>query len=142
MRSKGSDLRPVRDQSLADLLGPLPAPELDSGTLATLHRLWEVPLKQLGVGDLRFLVVQGRGLEYLVPIALAHVVAHPLTVASYYPGDLLKALIRVPEPYWRDRPESQQQLVTAIERALPRLTKRGAPDELEPELRGALARLA
>ena len=86
--------------------------------------------------------MQGRGLEHLVPIALAHVVAHPLAEGSYYPGDLLKALTTIPEPFWRERPEARQELVTAIERALPRLTKRGAPDELESELREALVRLA
>ena len=80
----------IRDRSLSDLEHrPLPDLKGDSYLNSELRRLWSVPLKELRIEDLRLLVGQSFGLPFLVPLALEHLVAHPLASGDFYPGDLL-----------------------------------------------------
>jgi hypothetical protein len=68
----------VRDKSLEEL-GAVPStgPEGGSYLLSQLRRLRTVPLKQLRIEDIRLLMGQSLGLEFLVPMALDHLEAHP-----------------------------------------------------------------
>jgi hypothetical protein len=107
-----------------------------------VRRLLAVPLKQLRIEDLRLLIGQSVGLKYLVPMALDHVVDHPLAAGDFYPGDLLKNVMDVPETFWSDHPTLRERLVHALKRALEQVGKVKTVPELEDELRAGLNRHA
>jgi hypothetical protein len=77
------------------------------GSTAWLARALVSPLRQLGAAELRLLLSQGRGLPWVVPLALGRLVKEPFASADYGPGALLGALLTVdPErwdPVWTDR---------------------------------------
>jgi hypothetical protein len=132
----------IADQTLDELEGvEWGPPEFDSFLVTNVHRLRRVPLKQFRVEDLRLVIGQQVGLEYLVPIALDHLEANPLAEGDYYPGDLLAAVARVPEGFWRDRPALVRRVVSAIDGALVRLRKEDAGDGFADELIAARERL-
>jgi hypothetical protein len=107
-----------------------------------LRRLRTVPLKQLRIEDVRLLIGQSLGLEFLVPMALDQLEAHPLTAGDFYPGDLLKNVMEVSESFWNSHPELRERLVHALERALERVRDVKTVPELEAELRAGLKRHA
>jgi hypothetical protein len=135
-------VRPIPEQSLAELLGPLPTPSDTSGVTASVARLWTMPLKRMTLGDLRLLIAQKRGLEYLVPRALAHVRDHPLAEGTYYEGDLLSALASLPDTWWQAHASLIPDFRTALARALPRLASANVSDDLEATIQSALSRTA
>jgi hypothetical protein len=133
----------VRDRSLEELEA-VPSTGLEGGSylLSELRRLRTVPLKQLRIEDVRLLIGQSLGLEFLVPMALDHLEAHPLAAGDFYPGDLLKNVMEAPESFWNSHPELRERLVNALERALERVRKVNTVPELEAELRAGLKRHA
>ena len=133
----------VRDKSLEEL-GAVPSTGLEGGSylLSQLRRLRTVPMKELRIEDIRLLIGQSLGLEFLVPVALDHLEAHPLAAGDFYPGDLLKNVMEVPEPFWNNHAELRERLVNALERALERVRKVNTVPELEGELRAGLKRHA
>jgi hypothetical protein len=61
------------------------------------HALRTKPIDELAVEDLRLMIQQQIGLQYLVPIALQNLRENPLAEGDLYPGDLLVAVLRVAE---------------------------------------------
>jgi hypothetical protein len=131
----------LRDRSLEEL-DAFPSADLegDSYLISEVRRLLAVPLRQLRIEDLRLLIGQSVGLKYLVPMALDHVVDHPLAAGDFYPGDLLKNVMDVPETFWNEHPILRERLVLALRRALERVGKADTVPELEGELKAGLKR--
>lgn len=141
MRNANTDFRSARDKSLEQLEAvPTAVPEGESHLVSEMRRLRRVPLKQLRLEDLRLLIGQSIGLEFLVPIALDHLEDHPLAAGDFYPGDLLKNVMDVHETFWTGRPDLRRRLVHALERALERIRNVNTVRELESELRTGLER--
>lgn len=82
--------------------------------IATVHRLRRVPVGSLDVEDLRILIGQQVGVDVLVPIALAKLEQDPLAEGDFYPGDLLAAVLRVPQSYWTANPAQQAAIKKII----------------------------
>jgi hypothetical protein len=121
----------IADKTLDDLEGiEWGPPQIESNLVTDVHRLRRVPLKQFRIEDLRLMIGQKVGLEYLVPIALDHLDANPLVEGDFYPGDLLAAVLRVPDGFWRDRPVLVPRVLSAIDAALARLRKEDERDGL------------
>jgi hypothetical protein len=98
----------VWERSLAELEGlVVEKGAYGLGSTAWLARALVSPLRQLGAAELRLLLTQGRGLAWVVPLALERLLAEPFVAADDGPGALLAALLTVePErwdPAWRDR---------------------------------------
>lgn len=72
--------------------------------IARCLHLRKRPLDTLELGDIRLLVGQQIGLEYIVPAALGLIAVDVLKEADLYPGDLLYALLRVDNGYWSLHP--------------------------------------
>ena len=81
------------------------APPGATRLIATVHELRQRPIAALGPEDLRILLGQRVGLALLVPRALDRLEVDPLVEGDFYPGDLLVAVLGVPDSYWRDHPE-------------------------------------
>jgi hypothetical protein len=64
----------------------------------------------LTVEDLRLLLGQQIGTEWLMPLALAHVTINPLAQGDFYPGDLLTGVLRTDMSYWSSHSDELQVL--------------------------------
>ncbi len=136
-------LRSISDQTLDELEGvEWGPPTCDSSLVRNAHRLRRVPLKKYRLGDLRIMIGQQIGIKYLVPRALDHLEAHPLAEGSFYPGDLLAAVVRLPDSFWLAHRPLLPRVLRAIDSALSRLRKIRSVEELSSELRTERRRLA
>jgi hypothetical protein len=118
----------VHDKSICELEGwnwkdPIPTPGDSSGTELRFYRLHRTPIKDLEVGDLRFLIGQNSALEYLVPLAFDWLRKDPFLDSEYYPGDLLCSLFLInDEPnYWTSHADQRELLVKMYEEQKGRL---------------------
>jgi hypothetical protein len=85
-------------------------PPFSSHVVTESHRLRKVPVEQLRIEDLRLLIGQSIGLEYLVPIALEKLEHDPWASGDFYKGDLLQKVMRLPPAFWR----THQELVDGL----------------------------
>jgi hypothetical protein len=115
-----------------------PAPQDASSLVRRAHALRTVPLSELGIDDLRVLVAQDVARETLVPIAVGMLRTRPLLEGDLYPGDLLLAVLRVPEAHWSAHPEH----LAALRECLARLDQEDPayPVLGDDELKTAVAR--
>ena len=62
--------------------------------------LRKTPLNEFSVEDLRFMISQHIGLDYLIPMALEQLTENILAEGDFYEGDLLKAVLTSPQGFW------------------------------------------
>jgi hypothetical protein len=98
----------VWERSIADLEGlAVEKGAFGLGSTAWLSRALVSPLRQLGAAELRLLLTHGRGLAWVVPLALQRLAEEPYAAADYGPGALLAALLTVDparwDPAWQGR---------------------------------------
>ena len=94
------------------------------------HSLRRIPICELDVKDIRFLIGQNIGVKYLVPIALNILEADILVDAFYYPGDLLMArLLKLQEEYWKESPAERARLVYLLRKSKEMLSDTELIDE-------------
>lgn len=94
-------------QSVQDIEGdvwPAAAPE-DTYLVRTVHRMRQVPIGELDIEGLRIMLSQNVGTTAILPRALDQLEANPLAAGHLYPGDLLWAVLRLPEERWSDSAE-------------------------------------
>jgi hypothetical protein len=97
--------------------------EPDDGSYATplvqrCHELRRVPLAEMAPGDLRFLLSQNIGAQWIGMLAVEHLEVTPLLEASLYPGDLLLAVLRLPNDFWRREAELRERVERVSAQAL------------------------
>lgn len=78
--------------------------------IETVHQVRRKPVRLLAAKDLRVLVAQKVGLDVLVPRALTWLEQEPLLEGDFYPGDVLVAVLKVPQSYWSAHPELRGQM--------------------------------
>lgn len=106
------------NRSLNQLLGALPSDTADSSALATTClTLYEKPLKDFTVENLRVMIGQSIGLEFLIPLAVELLRENPFVGGDYYPGDLLSVVIQVEPNFW----ETHQDLYWSVSEIVARL---------------------
>ena len=115
-------------------LGAIPdistgAEDWPSALVTTCKRLYDKPLKDFTTEDLRIMIGQKIGLEFLVPIALERLVENPFEQGDFYPGDLLMNLLRLPADYWHKHPDLRWELADTVQDAA------SAIDTLSPEIK-------
>lgn len=85
-----------------------------TGLMKTCHALRKVPLSELQMSDIRFLIAQNIGLDYLIPIALGILEKNLFVEAMYYEGDLLKAVLNVTNDFWLNHTKYLDTLVNTF----------------------------
>lgn len=93
-------------------------PMYNSHLVVTCHRLRCVPLKQFNIEDLRIMIGQNIGLEYLVPLALKHLHRRPLAEGDFFPGDLLTSVLRVEANFWVQFPTYGREVHQIVQKVL------------------------
>ncbi|HEY0761022.1 MAG TPA: contact-dependent growth inhibition system immunity protein [Pyrinomonadaceae bacterium] len=94
------------NKSLSYLLGALPSDATESSALAiTCLTLYEKPLKDFTVENLRVMIGQSIGLEFLIPLAVELLRKNPFVEGDYYPGDLLSVVLKVAPGFWQTHPD-------------------------------------
>ena len=93
-------------------------PTYGSHLVTTVHRLRRVPLRQFSVEDLRIMIGQNVGLQYLIPLALEELRRDPLVQGDFYPGDLLKSVLSADPEFWRNHPDWRQEVGEIAQRAM------------------------
>src|SRR5687768_10789017 len=78
--------------------GPVPTDE--SSIVRRLWMLRKVPINELTVDDIRFMIIQGASLRYLLIEAIALLRENVMTEGNYYEGDLLNAVLKLDEEQW------------------------------------------
>jgi hypothetical protein len=107
---------PSLEQIEGDTWGDPPAGA--TSLVRTAHALRRKPVDELTPEDLRLLIAQRVGLDALVPRALTQLERDPMLEGDYYPGDVLVAVLRVPESYWSAKPTERlrlQRVLAAVE---------------------------
>jgi hypothetical protein len=94
-----------------------PEPDVHTSLIDTCHRLRKVPIDDLSAGDIRMLLGQRIGVRHLVSVAIQLLDADPMLDATFFPGDLLTAVLRADVNYYRGFPKLQNQLVSIASRA-------------------------
>ena len=100
-------------------------PNFDSHLVQECHRLRRIPLKDLSVENLRILIGQNIGLNYLVPLAIEKLVQNPLAEGSFYAGDLLVNVLRIKPGFWSKFPALKTKVAQIADEAfeIPSITK-------------------
>jgi len=76
------------------------------------------PLNRLGNDEIRLAVSQKIGDPFIIDLAMARLEADPLLDAEHYPGDLLAALVRAGDDFWKERTGLRERLSTHYNYAL------------------------
>ncbi|MGH8706949.1 MAG: contact-dependent growth inhibition system immunity protein [Burkholderiales bacterium] len=92
-------------------------PTYQSHLVTECHRLRRVQLRLLTLEDLRILIGQSIGLQFLVPLAVKQLQRNPLAEGDFFPGDLLCALLRVEPEFWEGHTDARNQVAAISERA-------------------------
>jgi hypothetical protein len=66
--------------------------------------------------DLRIMIGQGIGLEFLMPLAIDVLRRDPLASGDFYPGDLLSAVTKAEHEFWRRHEHWRQDVRTILKR--------------------------
>ena len=80
-------------------------PEYDSHLVKTCHELRKIPLCELTVENIRMLIGQKIGLEYITPIALEYLEENPWSMGDFYDGDLLVNVLKIDKIFWNNHLE-------------------------------------
>jgi hypothetical protein len=90
-----------KSKSLQNLeKGPVTAVEYSSNLVKRCTELSSQPLNEYSVEDMRVMIGQQIGLDFLVPLALDQLNTNILSEGDYYPGDLLTAVLKIDKVFW------------------------------------------
>lgn len=81
-----------------------------------VYLLRQKPIIELNANDLRLLISQNVGLEYLIPLSIKFFEKDIFYEALYYPGDLLLAVLNVDPVYWESNKNDAQSVLEIIEK--------------------------
>jgi len=117
-------------------------PSFDSSLVQSVHRLRNVRLGDLTAGDVRLLIGQKISLPFLVPLALDILDSNPFIEGSYYPGDLLAALLETPQDYWTKYPDVLARTAVIAQKSLATIDGVDVGSTVRPRLEKFLEGLA
>ena len=106
-----SELSKYDQKSLTELGIKKPSSSIESSLVKACSLALDVKLNELKNGDLRMLISQEIGLEFLIPKALERLEDEPFLDGGFYQGDLLAAVVSVSVQFWENNTELNNQLV-------------------------------
>lgn len=82
------------------------------------YRFRKIPLKDLTIEQLRTLISQQIGLDFLIPIACEHLEKNILVEGDFYEGDLLESLLSIEKDYWLSHWDLYKNLKIIVQESL------------------------
>ncbi|WP_430497046.1 contact-dependent growth inhibition system immunity protein [Micromonospora trifolii] len=96
-----------------------PDPDPDDTFLVTrCTELRRKPLAEFTVEDLRIMLGQEIGVPALLPLAVQVLLREPLAEGDYYPGDLLRNVLRLPDSAWSNLRAERKRLAPVLAKLL------------------------
>ncbi|MEP4077926.1 contact-dependent growth inhibition system immunity protein [Haloferula sp.] len=93
-----------------------PDRETDTNLVIKCHDLRRRPIEAMTDEDLRVLIGQSIGLDYLIPVALRRLEADPFSSGDLYPGALLVAVLAASKDWWLTNPEAEVRALQVLYR--------------------------
>lgn len=100
-----------------------PNSDFDSHLVKRCHELRKIPLENFTIEDLRILIGQQIGLNFLIEIAIEKLSENVLAEGDFYPGDLLNSVIGIDKKYWAENWEQRILLAAIINNNLDKLNE-------------------
>jgi hypothetical protein len=109
--------------------------DFETSLVANVHAYRKVPIEDLSAEQIRLLIGQNIGLEFLIPKAMEFLTADILTDATFYEGDLLVAVISCNADYWNTHPTCKEQIYRLIKNRRPEIENRNDDNSLRQVLK-------
>ena len=90
--------------------------EFPSNLVINCHKYRKIPIKDLTIEQLRLLISQKIGIDYLTEIAIEKLEQNILAEGDLYEGDLLEAVLGLPTEFWTDKQTEFRTLQSLVER--------------------------
>ena len=84
----------------------LASSEFGSGLVKRVTEACHVPIGGLTAAQIGLLIRQDIERSLLVPMAIEILEDNPLIETEFYPGDLLRTLLELPQEYWSENQQS------------------------------------
>lgn len=91
-------------------------PENMSSIVKRCYELRRVKLRDLSPDDIRFLIGQEIGLDYLIPMAIKILEKTPYIETLYFSGDLMKNVLQVKPIYWNKKKNQKDEIKCIIDK--------------------------
>ena len=88
--------------------------ETDTTLVKTCKLLRKKRLQDFTIENLRIMIGQQLGLNYLIPLAIDKLSHNILHQGDFYPGDLFVSILRINQFYWSNNRELYQIIVNLI----------------------------
>jgi contact-dependent growth inhibition (CDI) system CdiI-like immunity protein len=92
-------------------------PNFGSHVVTECHRLRRVALCEFTAENLRIMIGQQIGLEYLIPLALERLREDPFAEGDFYRGDLLENVLRADSRFLVGHPDYRRGIAEIVSRA-------------------------
>ena len=89
--------------------------EFPSDLVINCHKYRKIPIKDLTIEQIRLLISQKIGLEFLIEIALEKLEQNILAEGDFYEGDLLQAVLTIPIENWKEKQIEFHKLELLVE---------------------------
>ena len=106
-------------------------PKFQSHVVVTSYKLRKKKLKDFTIEDLRLMIGQNIGNQFLIPLAINHLEQDINSEGDFYPGDLLKSVLTSETSYWRNNQNLKEEVVKVIDSQLETLIDR---EDFEDEI--------
>ena len=98
--------------------------EFESYIIKSVHDLRKLPLEKFTAEDLRIMIGQNVGLNYLIPLALEVLTENLWAEGDYYEGDLLNSALNINADFWISNKNYWLKLNDLVKDSRPDLEKK------------------
>jgi hypothetical protein len=103
------------------------------------YDLHKVKLKNYTAEDIRFMIGQDTGIEYLIPMAIEIFRTDIFIETDFYKGSLLEKVLEVSPDYWKQNPKQKNELLKLIDKNKTQFKSLDVSDEIKQILGQLLA---
>lgn len=114
------DFNTYKEKTINQLLDkPIPRPpDFESHLVKRCFDLANKKLAFFSPEDLRIMIGQNIGLDYLIPLALEVLNEEPFIEADFYEGDLLLNVLKVNKDFWENNSELKKYITSIFEESV------------------------
>lgn len=128
------------NKSLEELEGNFwgdPAPG-STRLVQNCHAFRKIHLSALSIEEMRILIGQNIGLEFLIPMAIQELQGNVLAAGDFYEGDLLLAVLNSDRGFWKGNVEFWANVCGIVEGKMEILTAFETTEDIRDSLMGGI----